>query len=68
MRVPDSLAQHNQVCQNMVLLAYKFYSQLIFLFLYVIILCVDQLFQQLLHQVLRLTLKHHVQQDAEVQN
>ena len=68
MHVPGSLAPHNQDDQNKVQPAYKFCFQLTFQFLDAINLYVDQLFQQLHHLALKLILKHHEQQDVEVQN
>ena len=63
-----SSALHNQDDQNMEQLEYKFYSLLTSQYHGAIILCVDQLFQQLPHLAEVLTLKLHEPQDAVVQN
>ena len=68
MHALDSLVQHNLIDQNKVLLAYKSYFQLIFLYLYEVNLYEDQLFQQLHHQVQELTLEHHEQLGVVDQN
>ena len=57
MHVLDSLEQHNLIYQNKVKLEYKFFVQLIFLFLYEVTQYVDQLFQQLLHLSSNINLK-----------
>ena len=65
---PGSLGQRNLIYQNMVMPEYRFFVLLTSQFLYAIDLYVDQLFQQLLHPILVLTLTHHALLGVEVQN
>ena len=68
MHAPDSLEQHNLICQSKELLVYMFCFQLVFLYLDEVDQCVDQLFQQLLHLILKSIVEHHVLLDVEVQS
>eukprot|EP00887_Chlorella_sp_A99_P005968 scaffold51.g5968.t1 len=68
MLVLDTSSIHNLNDQNREELVNNFYIQLIFLFLDVIDLYGDLLFEQLLHSFLKLVVKHHAQLDVEDQN